>query len=65
MMNIGYYDWRVTPMDIPDMPKPNLITGEGHGHHRGWLRERPKKGYHQHKHIKNRISKDSRRRNRK
>ncbi len=43
---------------------PNLKAGEGHGHYRG-NREKPKKGYRQHKRAKRKLVKASRRRSRK
>lgn len=44
--------------------KPNLRTGVGHGHPRSVNREKPKSGHHKAKHIKMKMAKKSRRRNR-
>lgn len=45
--------------------KPNLATGEGHGHARSSKRERPEKYHKQRKKDKRNAAKRSRRMNRK
>lgn len=50
--------------DIPII-KPNLATGEGHGHTRNSKRERPEKYHKQRKRDKRKAVKRSRRINRK
>lgn len=50
--------------DVPII-KPNLATGEGHGHFRPSNRERPEKYHKQRKKDKRNAAKRSRRMNRK
>lgn len=61
-----YYDtWGLTSLAFPPIPKPNLITGEGHGHIRAFDREKPKKNHKQLKRNKRKQAKKSKQQNRK
>lgn len=61
-----YYDtWRLTSLAFPPIPKPNLITGEGHGHIRAFDRENLKKNHKQLKRNKRKQANRSKQRNRK
>lgn len=61
-----YYDeWELGSLMFPPIPKPNLITGEGHGHCRASDREKPKKNHKQLKRNKRKQAKKSKQRNRK
>lgn len=63
-MMLEYYDiGRMSNFQSPQEP-PNLRTGTGHGHFRGLCRERPKKDAWAKKHKRVKISKTSRKRNR-
>ena len=64
MMEIGYMGGFFEPMDLPPVVKPNLRTGEGHGHYRPLSRKKPEKGCHRKKQIKAKMAKRSKRRNR-
>lgn len=55
----------VNDFELPSTIVPNLKTGEGHGHYRPLSREQLKKNFHKHVHDKKKMSKKSRRRNRK
>jgi hypothetical protein len=67
MMTLGYlghdYFDDISMIYNRPVPVPNLKTGVGHGHPRG-NRERPEKGHHKKKHLKKKMAKQSRRRNR-
>lgn len=61
-----YYDTcGLTSLACSPIPKPNLITGEGHGHIRAFDREKPKKNHKQFKRNKRKQAKKSKQRNRK
>ena len=63
-MMLEYYDIR-RMRDMQATPKPpNLRTGEGHGHLRGFNRERPKKGAWAKRHKREKMRRASRKRNR-
>lgn len=63
---LDYYDeWELDSLMFPPIPKPNLITGEGHGHFRTPDREKPKKNHKQLKRNKRKQAKKSKQRNRK
>ena len=64
MLNGFYWPnrWGVR-YDLPPI-KPNLITGEGHGHFRPLTRKLPPRKNYQHWKMKQRMIKNSRRRNR-
>lgn len=64
MMDMGYMDSFFAPLDLPPIVKPNLRTGEGHGHYRPLSRKKPEKGCHKKKHVKTKMTKKSKRRNR-
>lgn len=53
-----YYDTcGLTSLACSPIPKPNLITGEGHGHIRAFDREKPKKNHKQLKRNKRKQAK--------
>lgn len=61
----GYYD-TIGMKDIMAPPeRPSLVTGAGHGHFRKSNRERPKKNIKAKRRQRERMSKASKRRNRK
>lgn len=66
MFDLGSAAYIFEPrMDLPIVEKPNLKTGVGHGHYRPPSREKREKGFHKHKHVKSKMAKTSRRKNRK
>ena len=64
MIDIGSVEYWLDPVEATPPPKPNLCTGEGHGHYRAWTREKLMKGAYKHKHRKMKMAKKSKRRNR-
>lgn len=60
-----YFD--IGRIDVQSLPleQPDLKTGVGHGHYRPSSRNRQKRGHYDHIHNKTKMSKESRRRNRK
>lgn len=63
-MMLGEYLLLDPVLDMPPIVKPNLITGEGHGHYRPLTRKKKKKGYYKAQHKKSKMVKDTKRRNR-
>lgn len=64
-MMYGYYDTiRMRDIMTP-IERPSLVTGAGHGHFRKFNRERPKKNIKAKRRQREKMSKASKRRNRK
>lgn len=64
-MNDLLFQYSINDIELPSTIVPNLKTGEGHGHYRPLSREKLKKNFHKYVRDKKKMSKKSRRRNRK
>lgn len=64
MLDYCSVDYRLPLMAFPPLKKPNLRTGEGHGHFRPLCRKRPIKGAVKKKRKKRKLSAQSRKKNR-